>query len=150
MLKKTIEYVDYEGQNRKEDFYFNLTKAEVLMLLTTSGDYTLDKYLAKLTRERNGKEIMKFFSDLIGSAYGEKSVDGRRFIKTEEVKRNFLETEAYSVLFMEVVTDAEKAAAFVNGIIPKELADEVNKAIEENPDGIPEELRDYIPKNTSK
>lgn len=145
MYKKTIKYTDYDGNPREEDYYFNLNKAEITKWLTTSGDYTLDKLLEKLSKERNGKEIMRIFEDLIYQSYGEKSVDGRRFIKTPEVKANFMETEAYSVLFMELATDAKAAAEFVSKVIPSDLSNEVQKLIDENPNGIPENLRDYIP-----
>lgn len=146
MLKKTIKYEDYEGIIREEDFYFNLSKAEVIRWLTTNGDYTLDKVLEKLSKERNGKEIMKIFEDLIHLSYGKKSIDGRRFEKTEDIWKEFYETEAYSELFMELVTDAKKASDFVNKIIPKTFSDEINKIMKENEKGIPAEVSDYIQK----
>lgn len=144
MHKVVIKFVDYDGNPREEEHFFNMNQAEVVEWLMTSGDYTLDKVLLKLSKERNGKEIMATFKDLIYRSYGEKSLDGRRFIKTEEVKANFMETEAYSKLFMELVTDAKKAADFVNAIIPKELADEVTKIMAEHPEGIPDEMKDYL------
>lgn len=143
MYKKTIEFTDYNDIVRKEDHYFHLNKAEVIKWLTTSGDYTLDKVLERLSTERNGKKIMEIFEDLIHRSYGRKSLDGRKFEKTEEIWNDFYQTEAYSVLFTELVTDAKKAADFVNRIIPKDLADEVEKIIKENPDGIPDAMKDY-------
>lgn len=144
MLKKTITYTDYDGTVRTEDHWFHLTKADVIKWLTTSGDYTLDKLLLKLSNERNGKEIIRIFEDLITSAYGEKSLDGRGFIKDPARTKAFQQTEAYSQLFCDIVLDGKKAAEFINGIIPKELADEVSKAIKDNPEGIPAELKDYV------
>lgn len=150
MYKRTITFTDYDDVEREEDHYFNLNKAEVIKWLTTSGDYTLDKVLERLSKERNGKKIMEIFEDLIHRSYGQKSLDGRKFEKTEEIWNNFYQTEAYSVLFTELVTDAAKAAEFVNKIIPKDLASEVEKIIKENPDGIPEEIKDYVvPEGTS-
>lgn len=143
MYKKTIEFTDYNDVVRKEDHYFHLNKAEVIKWLTTSGDYTLDKVLERLSTERNGKKIMDIFEDLIHRSYGRKSLDGRKFEKTEEIWNDFYQTEGYSVLFTELVTDAKKAADFVNRIIPKDLADEVAKIIKENPDGIPDAMKDY-------
>lgn len=143
MYKKTIEFTDYNDVVRKEDHYFHLNKAEVIKWLTTSGDYTLDKVLERLSTERNGKKIMEIFEDLIHRSYGRKSLDGRKFEKTEEIWNDFYQTEAYSVLFTELVTDAKKAADFVNRIIPKDLADEVAKIIKENPDGISDAMKDY-------
>lgn len=143
MLIKTIEFVDYDGNKRKEQHYFNLNKAEVIKWLTTAGDYTLDKVLDRLSNERNGKKIMEHFENMIRLSYGRKSLDGRKFEKSEEIWNDFYQTEAYSVLFTELVTDAKKAAEFVNGIIPKNLADEVTKLIKEHPEEIPEALKDY-------
>lgn len=143
MLKRTIEFTDYNDQKRTEEHYFYLNKAEVIKWLTTSGDYTLDKVLERLSNERNGKKIMEIFEDLIHRSYGKKSLDGRKFEKSDDIWNDFYQTEAYSVLFTELATDAKKAAEFVNAIIPKDLADEVEKIIRENPDGIPAEIKDY-------
>lgn len=148
MLTKTIEFTDYDGQKREGTFYFNLNKAEVIMWMTTTGEYTLDKVLLRLSEERNGKRIMEIFEDLIHRSYGRKSMDGIRFEKSEELWLAFYQSEAYAELFSEIVTDAKKAAAFVNGIIPRQMAEEVNKALLENKDGIPAELKDYVPNLT--
>lgn len=145
MYKKTITYEDYDGNKRTEDFYFNLSRAEVMKWLTQSGDYTLDKVFKRIVEKRNGKEVMNIFENLIYMAYGEKSLDGRRFEKTDEVKRNFMETEAFSKLFIEIITDAHAAAEFVNGIIPKEMQDSIEQYMKENPEGIPAEIADYKP-----
>lgn len=145
MLKKTITYEDFNGNTRTEDFYFNLTDAEVIQWLATSGDYTLDKVMEKLAAERNGKEIMSIFEDLIRRSYGEKSLDGKRFSKSEEISRSFMETEAYSILFTELVVDAKKASDFMLKILPSKMSTGVEKMLEENPDGLPDVIKDYIP-----
>lgn len=145
MYPRVITYTDYDGNKRTETHYFNLNKAEIIKLMTMDGDYTLDKKIEKLWQERNGEEIMKLFEHLIYLSYGKKSVDGRRFDKSEETKRDFMETEAYSELFTELVTDAKKAAEFFNAVVPHEMADEMAKVMKEHPDGIPAELRDYLP-----
>lgn len=120
MLKKTITYVDYDGNQRTEDFYFNLSKAEIAeMEMTTAGG--LDKVINQIIAEQDGKRIIELFKDLILRSYGKKSPDGKRFIKSEELRDEFSQTEAYSDLFMELATDADAAAAFVNGIIPNNL-----------------------------
>lgn len=142
MLKKTIEFEDYDGNKRKEDHYFNLNKAELLKWLTTTGDYTLDKVIYQISKERNGKKIMETFEELIHLSYGRKSLDGRKFEKSEEIWEDFYRTEAYSNLFMELVTDAKKSADFVNKIIPKSLSDEVEKIIKDNPQMVPELLKE--------
>lgn len=144
MLKKTITYEDYDGNTRTEDFYFNLNKAEIIDWLTVSGGYTLDKLMEKLIKTENVKEVMEIFKDLIYRAYGEKSLDGRRFVKSKEIKDNFVETEAYSVLYMELIGDPKAAADFFNGIMPKDMAEDVQK-IMANPDELPSDIRKYIP-----
>lgn len=117
MLKKTITYTDYNENERTEDFYFNLTKAEVMeMEMSTSGG--LAETITKIIAAQDAPSIIKIFKDLVLKAYGEKSPDGKRFIKSEELSAAFSQTEAYSQLFMELATDADSAAAFVNGIIP--------------------------------
>lgn len=150
MLVREIEFEDYDGQRRKGTYYFNLNKAETIMWLTTTGEYTLDKVLLRLSEERNGKKIMEVFEDLIHRSYGRKSLDGIRFEKSEENWLEFKESEAYSELFSELVTDATKAAEFVTGIIPYNLAKEIEKSLAENEDGIPAEMRDYIPRIVGK
>lgn len=143
MLKREITFEDYNGEKRTEEFWFNLNKSEIIKWLTTSGDYTLDKVLQRLSTERNGRKIMDIFENLIKISYGKKSLDGRKFEKTEEIWNDFYQTEAYSVLFTELVTDAKKAADFVNKVIPKDMADEIEKIIKDNPNGIPAEIVDY-------
>lgn len=144
MLTKKISFTDYDGQKREGTYHFNLNKAETIMWMTTTGEYTLDKVLLRLSEERNGRKIMETFEDLIHRSYGKKALDGVRFEKSEELWLEFYQSEAYSELFSELVTDAKKAAAFVNGILPSEMADGINKVLSENKDGIPDELRDYI------
>lgn len=119
MYKKTITYTDFNDEQRTEDFYFNLTKAEIMeMELGQAGG--LEEYVRKIINTMDGAKIVALFKDLILKAYGEKSLDGRRFMKNEEITKSFSETEAYSELFMELAMDAEKAAEFVNGITPKD------------------------------
>lgn len=117
MFKKTITYTDYNGTERTEDFYFNLTKAE-LMEAELSANGGLEAMLKKIVNSKDAPKIVEMFKKIILMSYGEKSDDGRRFIKNDEIREAFAQTEAYSELFMELSTDAEKAAAFVNGIVP--------------------------------
>lgn len=122
MLKKTIKYTDYNGTQREEDFYFNLTKAEIMeMEMSTSGG--LAEMIQNIVKAQDAPAIIKVFKDLVLKAYGEKSLDGKRFMKVDEngtpLSIAFSQTEAYSNLFMELATNTEAASEFVNGIVPK-------------------------------
>ena len=117
MLKKTITYTDYNNVESTEDFYFNLTKAELMeMEIGTTGG--MADMIKRIVDAKDAPAIIKIFKELVLKAYGEKSADGKRFVKSEEISNGFAQTEAYSQLFMELATDADAAAAFVNGIIP--------------------------------
>lgn len=117
MLKKVIKYTDYNGAVREEPFYFNLTQAEVTEL-EVSVEGGLVEMINRIVAAQNGRQIIDTFKDIILKSYGEKSPDGRRFIKNQEVRDAFAQTEAYSQLFMELATNAQAASEFVNGIIP--------------------------------
>lgn len=126
MYKKTITYEDYDGNQRTEDFYFNLNKAELVeMEMSVSGG--LQNTIKRIVSAKDQPEIMKLFKDLVLKAYGEKSMDGRRFIKSEELRTAFSQTEAYSAFFMELATNADEAAKFINGIMPADMAEEAKK-----------------------
>lgn len=121
MLKKPVTYTDYNGMERKEDLYFNLTKAEIMeMEMGTTGG--MAEYIQRIVASQDAPSIIKIFKELVLKAYGVKSPDGKRFIKNDEVRDEFLQSEAYSIVFMELATDADAAAKFVNGIIPADLA----------------------------
>lgn len=125
MLKKTIKFNDYNGQPREEDFYFNLTKAELMeMELGTTGG--LSEIIKKIMMTQDTPSIVKLFKEMILKAYGVKSDDGRRFIKNDEVRNDFAQTEAYSNLFMTLSTNDEEAIKFIKGIVPSDLADQIN------------------------
>lgn len=126
MLKKTITYEDYNGKVLTEDFYFNLSKSE-LIELEVAEKGGLAKKLQEIVASEDGAQIIAVFKELILTAYGIKSEDGKRFIKSEDLRDGFSQTDAYSTLFMELATDAKAAAEFVNGIVPKALS----KTIEE-------------------
>lgn len=118
MIKRTIKYTDYKGNEREEDFYFNFSQPELMeMELTTKGG--MSEYLEKIIKAQDREELIKWFKVIVLKAYGEKSEDGRRFIKSPELSEAFSQTEAFVQLYMELATDDEKAAEFVNGITPK-------------------------------
>lgn len=120
MLKKTIKYTDYDGNEREEDFYFNLSKAEVTeMELSKEGG--MSEYIKKISAAQNAPELIKLFKEIITKSYGEKSLDGKRFIKNKELTEAFTQTEAYSELFVELASNADEAVKFINGIMPKNM-----------------------------
>lgn len=131
MLKKTITYIDYDGVERTEDFFFNLTKAEVAeMELSNTGG--MERLIQQIAITQDRKRLIDLFKDIILRSYGEKSSDGRRFIKSKELSEAFSQTEAYSELFMQLATDSEMASAFINGIMPKTDATPEQRAVAEN------------------
>lgn len=120
MLKKTIEYTDYNGVNRKEDFWFHLSKAELLeMEMGTTGGFA--EMINKVIAAQDVPTLIKIFKELVLKAYGEKSADGKRFVKSEEISTAFSQTEAYSDLFMELATNDVAAADFIKGVIPSDI-----------------------------
>lgn len=134
MLKKTIAYNDYNGVERNEDFYFNLSKAELIeMEMGITGGFS--EMIRKILKEQDTPALFKIFKELLLKSYGEKSDDGKRFIKSEEISRSFEQTDAYSTLLMELVSDAEKASEFFNAIIPADLTENISKS--ESPIPIP-------------
>lgn len=131
MYKKTITYTDYFGVERTEDFYFNLTTSELmkLQLSTQQGFYN---EMQTLIDSHDAPKIMDAFNKIIMMAYGEKSEDGRRFVKSPEISKAFTETPAYDKFFMELIEDSKTAAEFINGIAPnnaKLSSDETAKII---------------------
>ena len=130
MIKRTIKYTDYKDNEREEDFYFNLSKPEVMeMELTTKGG--MSDYLDKIIKANNRDELIKWFKIIILKAYGVKSEDGRQFMKSEEISRAFSQTAAYEQLYMELVSDDKKAADFINGVLP--TFDEIPDTAANNP-----------------
>ena len=126
MLKETITYTDYNGVERTEDHYFNLTKAELMeMEMSTTGG--LAEMIQRVVAAQDAPAIIGVFKKLILKSYGEKSPDGKRFIKSEEISTAFSQTEAYTELFMKLATDADAAARFINGVVPAELAKQAKK-----------------------
>ena len=121
MLAKNIKYTDYNGVEREETFLFNLSKAELMeMEMGTTGG--LAEMIKQIVNTQDAPAIIKIFKEIILKAYGEKSADGKRFVKIDEngkqLSLNFAQTEAYSQLFMELATDSDAADNFIKGIVP--------------------------------
>lgn len=123
MHVRKITYTDYNGNTRTEDFYFNINKSEVTkMEMGVDGGY--GNMLKRIIETKNGPMIMETFNKLILQSYGVKSLDGKRFEKSPELAAAFEQSEAYNVLFMELVTDAKKGAEFVNAVLPNDLVEQ--------------------------
>lgn len=126
MLRKTIKYVDFNGVEREEDFWFNLMESEITeMELSKQGGLT--ESIKRIVQTQDGPKIIEIFKEIILKAYGEKSEDGRRFIKSKELSEAFSQTNAYSNLFMELSMDDKAAAEFINGIVPPEMSEQNQK-----------------------
>lgn len=126
MIKKTITYPDYNGVEITEDFYFNLSKTELMeMELGTTGGFI--ETTTQVLAAKDGPAILKAFKDLVLKSYGQKSPDGKRFIKTPELAESFAQTEAYSQLFYELITDSDAVEKFVNGIIPADMSKKIDQ-----------------------
>lgn len=131
MIKKTITFTDYDGNERKEEFRFNLNKAEIIrMELTTKGG--LIEMVDRAVKAKDVDTLFRIFEDLVQKSYGVKTLDGRGFTKKKEDLDDFMATEAYSELITELVTNAEAAADFVNGIIPANLEKQITPAVSLN------------------
>ena len=127
MIKKTIKYTDYDDVERSEDFWFNLSKTE-LMEMNFSKEGGMEKLLQRIVDTQDMKALIDVFQEIILRSYGEKSDDGKRFVKVKDGHRlseDFAQTPAYDELYMELATDDKAAAEFINGLIPKSLAKEV-------------------------
>lgn len=137
MLKKRIKYEDYNGEIREEDFYFNLSKAELTeMMFSVEGG--LENKIRKIIDAKNTPELIKLVKDIIIKSYGEKSADGKRFIKSKELTEAFMQTEAYSELYIELATNDIAAADFIFGILPTSISNQLNK------DGVKEKILNNI------
>lgn len=124
MFTKTVTYEDYKGNTRTEDFYFNLNKAELVELeLSTKGGLTV--MMDRIIATQDNPTLFKIFKDLVSKSYGVLSDDGRKFVKNKEVLDDFMQTEAYSIIFSELATNEEAAAEFFNNVIPQNLAKEL-------------------------
>ena len=124
MVVEKIKYTDFNGVEREDEFMFNLTEAEITeMELTTEGG--LSDSIKKIVSAQNTPQIIETFKMLLLKSYGEKSADGRRFVKSEELSKEFTQTNAYSQLFMKLATDDKSAVAFINGIIPESMRERV-------------------------
>ena len=141
MYRTTVKFENYDGEEREMEILCSLTEAEVIEL-EVSWDGGLKGVLGKIIKEKDQKRMVEMMKMLITKSYGKKSIDGNRFIKNQEVLDEFMQTPAYSELFMILSTDADEASKFVNGIIPKKLNDRM-AAIETKTPAEPVKIEDH-------
>lgn len=131
MIAITKTYKDFNDVERTETKHFNLTETEIMeMELGTHGGVV--EFLQRIVAAKDQPSIIKFFKEFILKAYGEKTPDGSRFDKSEELSKNFSNTQFYNLLFMELATDDEKAAQFVNGVIPQSVGIKNEKNVQDD------------------
>lgn len=120
MLKETFTYIDFDGNERVEDFYFHLTESEIIAMdLSADGSGGMAKLIERLAKEEDGEKLVEMFKTVLLTAYGEKSLDGRRFVKSKELSEAFSQTNAYNDLFVRLCTDTEYVAKFIDGVCSK-------------------------------
>ena len=130
MIKKTLKYIDFNGNERTEDFYFHLTEAE-LTEWELSIDGGLTGVITRIINSQDQKQMIEIFKSLLMKSYGEKSADGRRFVKNQDVLDSFMQTQAFSDIYMELATNDKAASEFVNGLMPESVKQKM-KLVEEN------------------
>lgn len=126
MFKHTIKFTDYDDVEREEDYYFNLSKAE-LMRMEMSQYGGMEALLQKIVKEQDTKRVYNMFEEIVQKAYGVKSDDGKQFIKNEEILNRFVQSEAYSELIMQMLNDPDFANKFIRGCFPKDIQAEMDK-----------------------
>ena len=139
MLKKTIQFEDFNGVTTEEEHFFHLSKAE-LVELELSHEGGLSASLQRIVAAEDGKGIVQEFKNIILTSYGKRSDDGRRFIKNDQIREEFASSEAYSALFIELVTDTDAAIEFINGVIPSGMAEEAAKLAQPELKAVPESV----------
>lgn len=148
MYVKKIKYTDYNGTEREEKFYFHLNKAELMkMQFSVKGGF--EAHLKRLIETQNEPEIMKIFEDFVDKTYGVKSLDGKSFIKNEQILNEFKQSEAYSEFFMELMSSQKAQLDFIKGIMPDAMLADVKRELEAHRDelGIDEELAKELVKD---
>lgn len=136
MLKREIKYEDFDGNQTSEICYFNISKPE-LIELEVEYDQGFGRMLEQIVESKDNRELVKRFKEIVLMAYGVKSDDGKRFIKSEQLRTEFSQTAAYQALFMELATDDNAAVIFLRGILPKDMLAEIDKAEKQNVQTLP-------------
>lgn len=129
MLKKVITYEDYNGVERTEECYFNMTKAELIEMHQNTGTGLDGLIMKEIIQEKNSTKLVKFLKELLVMSYGKKSDDGRLFMKNDEIRAEFMASPMYDILYSEIFTNEQAAADFIDGILPKSLKEAAEAAM---------------------
>jgi hypothetical protein len=129
MLKRSISYKDFNDVDCVDIFYFNISKPE-LIELEVKYEHGLTSMIQRIIEQKDHKELIKLFKELVLLAHGQKSPDGKRFIKSDQLREEFSQTAAYNALFVELATNDEAAANFLKGALPTDMVGEIDKALD--------------------
>jgi hypothetical protein len=129
MLKRAITYEDFNGETVTEEFYFNITKSELVELEVGHGEGGIEAFIKRIVKAQDNKELIAEFKRIILLSYGVKSADGRRFMKSDELRTEFEQTAAFDALFIELATSDDAAAKFIQGILPRDMTPDQDKPI---------------------
>lgn len=144
MFTKRLTYEDYDGNPRMEEFQFHLNRTELTDWLMVENGVTIDKIMENMAKKNDVKAMIDETKELLMRSYGRKSLDGRRFEKNDELLKDFMQTEAFSIIHMELSTDAEKLAEFISKILPSDLSKQLDEYMKENGGKIPDNLKDFV------
>lgn len=142
MLKKTMTYEDYNGETVTEDFYFSISKAELIELEIKSGEGGYSGLLKKIIASQDNVAMLATFKDIIAMSVGRRSDDGKRFVKSDEIMMDFQQSPAYDQLLLSFYTDENAAVEFVTGIVPNDMAEAVKKGALKGLEETPEPAKD--------
>lgn len=120
MVRREIKFTDFNGKSQTEVGYFNINKAELGKLQMRHNGTYLD-YLKLLSERKKVEEMYNFVYELILDSYGEKDPEGRKFIKTPEMRTDFEQSLAFSEMIVDLVSNPDDLANFVKGIMPPDL-----------------------------
>lgn len=141
MLKKTVTYIDFFGEEHTEDFYFHMTKLELSEMAVTEGDlFTKLQNINSDSAAQKGVEIIRMFRELITKAYGERSEDGKRFIKEEQLQKEFSQTAAFDHILSALVTHEDDPTEFMKAILPPDLAKQAQEHMDQQ-SGKPQDFK---------
>ena len=126
MLKRPITYTDFDGNEITEDFYFNLSASDIVNL-DAKYEGGLEGAIKRIAAAEDKTAMIMEMEKVILASYGERSEDGKRFRKSDELSSDFRYHAAYDVLFFEIISDENKMVEFITQVIPKALLEKLPK-----------------------